>query len=92
MQNWHTEKIDHLRFRRQNRKNKPVKGCFIIEAIWNAEIIRVNTLINAEANETKGNTSTKYGVIEEGKEIGDDEVAVVIEKGNEIGDDEVGKE
>jgi len=42
MQNWHTEKIDHLRFKRQNRKNKPVKSNFVIEASWVDEEVKLN--------------------------------------------------
>ena len=70
MQNWHTEKIDHLRFWLTNKEDKLIKDCIIIEAILNAKIIRISTLINAEVNKTKLNTTiTKYGVIEKGKEI-----------------------
>ena len=71
---------------KSNKENKLIKGCIIIEAILNAKIIWISSLINAEVYETKWNTTTtKYGVIEEGKEIGD----VVIEEGKEVGDDEL---
>ena len=70
MQKWYTEKIYYLRFWLTNKEDKLIKDCIIIEAIWNAKIIRISTLINAEVNKTKLNTTiTKYGVIEKGKEI-----------------------
>jgi hypothetical protein len=71
MQNWHTQKIDHLR---SLRSNKPVKSDFVTEAILNAKIIRISTLISAEVNQTKLKITTEYLVIEKGKKIVDEVV------------------
>ena len=90
MQNWHTEKIDYLRFWLTNKEDKLIKDCIIIKVIWKTKIIWISKLINIEVNQTKWKiTTTKYGVIKKGKEIGDDEGVVVIEKGKKIGDEGV---